>query len=87
LRGTTKTGRLANYMTCPDLLAVSAYDTKPVHLLSMAADCVEWRTSEKKVWSTRENQKISMRYLYLNVIDEYNNKLFKNNIYGVVDVR
>ena len=60
---------LVNWMKCPDLLAVSVYDTKPVHyLLSTAADCVEWRTLQKKVWSTKESQKIMMKYLRLDMM-------------------
>ena len=75
LRGTTKAARLVNSTKCPDLLAVSVYDTKPVHLLSTAADCVEWKTLERKVWSTRESRKIMMKYLRLGMIDDYNNNM------------
>jgi hypothetical protein len=42
LRGPTKAARLHNSDECPDLFAVSVYDTKPVHILSTAAECVEW---------------------------------------------
>jgi hypothetical protein len=41
LRGTTKAVRMIDSRNCPDLLAASVYDTKPVHLLSMVSDCVE----------------------------------------------
>ena len=34
LRGTTMAAKLLHYAECPDLLAVSVYDTKPVHILS-----------------------------------------------------
>ena len=51
LRGTTKAARLHNYNACPDLFTVSVYDTKPVHILSMAADCVEWIVKTWKVWN------------------------------------
>jgi hypothetical protein len=75
LRGTTKAGWLANSTTCLDLLAVSVYDTKPVHLLSMVgADC-KCRTLEKKVWSTHENWKIFLKYLCLNMTNDYNNNM------------
>ena len=61
--------RRVSLMKCPDLLAASVYDTKPVHyLLSMAADCVEWRTLQKKVWSMKESRKIMMKYLRLDMM-------------------
>ena len=41
LRGTTKAAMLHNSKDCPELFAVSLYDTKPVHILSTSADCVE----------------------------------------------
>ena len=34
--------RLVNSSACPDLVAVSTYDTKPVHILSMTTECVRW---------------------------------------------
>jgi len=69
LRGATKMARLVSLMKCPDLLAASGYDTKPVHyLLSTAADCVEWRTLQKKVWSMKESRKIMMKYLRLDMM-------------------
>ncbi len=52
LRGTTKAARLHNYDACPDLFAVSVYDTKLVHILSTAADCIEWIVKTWKVWDT-----------------------------------
>jgi hypothetical protein len=40
-RRRTLVTRLCNSKECPDLFAVSVYDTKPVHILSTAAKCVE----------------------------------------------
>ncbi len=42
LCGTTMAPRLINYDACPNLLAASVYDTKPVNILSCAAVCVKW---------------------------------------------
>ncbi len=40
LRGMTKAARMEENPTFPDILAVSVYDTKPVHILLTAADLV-----------------------------------------------
>ena len=55
---------------CPDLVAMSTYDTKPVHILSMTTECVRWDVKERLVWSTAIQEKAIMRYLWLNVIEE-----------------
>ena len=51
LRGTTLATKLHDSDACPDLFAISVYDTKPVHILLTAAKCVEWIVKEKEVWS------------------------------------
>jgi hypothetical protein len=73
LRGTTKASRLVYNPTCPDVLAVSTYDTKSVHILSTAADSVKWMAKKKKVWDGEK--KADMDSLCLNVIDEYNKNM------------
>jgi hypothetical protein len=75
LRGMTMAAKLHNSDACPDLFVVFVYNTKPVHILSTAADCVEWIVKEKKVWSDRLQKKALMKYLWLNVIDDYNNNM------------
>ena len=57
MRGTTRAARLHNSDQCPDLFAVSVYDTKPVHILSTVAECVEWIVKERKVWDTTIQRK------------------------------
>jgi hypothetical protein len=78
LRGTTKVARMINSRNCPDLLSVSVYDTKPVHLLAMVSDCVEWSIKRKKVWSEKEKKKAFVQFLRLNMIDDYNH--FMNSV-------
>jgi hypothetical protein len=80
LRGTTKAARLHNSDACPDLFAVSVYDTKPVHILSTAADCVEWIEKTRKVWDTAAQQRAIMKYLRLNVIEDYNHHMNSTDI-------
>jgi hypothetical protein len=72
LRGTTKAAKLAYNPGCPDVLAVSTYDTKPVHILSTAAESVKWIVKQKKVWSATEKKKSLIKFLRLNVIEDYN---------------
>jgi hypothetical protein len=54
----------------PDLFAVSVYETKPVHILSTAAECGEWIVKERQVWSNSIQQKAVMKYLCLNEIED-----------------
>ncbi len=75
LRGTTKAAMLHNSNNCPQLFAVLVYNTKPVHILSTAADCVEWIMKERKVWSDIKQMKTMMKYLCLNLIEDYNNHM------------
>jgi hypothetical protein len=80
LRGTTLTTKLHDSDACPDLFAVSVYDTKPVHILSTAAECVEWIVKEKEVWSNRIKKKAMMKYLRLIIIEDYNMNMNLTNI-------
>ena len=80
LRGTTMAARLLHSAACPDLLAVSTYDTKPVHILSMTAESVKWDVKERSVWSAAIQKKAMMKYLRLNVIEEYNNHMNATDI-------
>ncbi len=72
MRGSTKAVHLTSSMKCPDLLAVSLNDTKPVYLLSMMATGVRLIKKEWGVWSTKVQKKAMINYLCLNVIEEYN---------------
>ncbi len=80
LRGTTMAARLFHSSACPDLIAVSTYDTKPVHMLSMTADCVRWDVKERSVWSAAVQKKAMMKYLRLNVIEEYNSHMNSTDV-------
>jgi len=73
LRGTTKAARMQNNPACPDILAMSVYDTKPVHMLSTVAESVVWTKKTRKVWDGKA--KTEMAHLRLNVIDDYNSNM------------
>ncbi len=51
-----------------------------MHILSTAADCVEWILKERTVWSDIKQMKSMMKYLCLNVIEDYNNHMNSTNI-------
>jgi hypothetical protein len=79
-RGTTKAARLSGSSKCPDLLAVSLYDTKPVHILSTAAKEVRWIVKQRGVWSAAAQKRAMMNYLRLNVIEDYNMRMNSTDI-------
>jgi hypothetical protein len=56
----------------PDLVVVSVYGTKPVHFISTVCDCIEWVLKTKKVWNERKQRMENLRFLRLNVNDDYN---------------
>lgn len=79
-RGTTKAARLSGSAKCPNLLAVSLYDTKPVHILSTASKEVRWIVKQRGVWSAAAQKMAMMKYLRLNVIEEYNMRMNSTDI-------
>jgi hypothetical protein len=72
VRGRTKAAVLRNDPDCPDLICCSVYDTKPVHIMSTVAECVEWDEKSRRVWSSELSSHVQMKYLRLNLIDIYN---------------
>ena len=50
LKGMTTAAMLINFSDCPNLLVVCVYDNKPVHLLLMVAESLEWQAKKKKVY-------------------------------------
>jgi hypothetical protein len=86
LRGGTLAAWLHNSKECPELFAISVYDTMPVHILSTAAECVEWIVKERQVWSNSVQRKAMMKYLPLNVIEDYNQHMNLMDITGQLHV-
>ena len=55
-----------------DSLCCSVYDTKPIHIMSTVAEYIEWDEKDQKVWSSELGSRVSMKYLCLNLIGDYN---------------
>ena len=75
LRGRTRAARLSNCPECPNLIAVSVYDTKPVHMISTTVSAIRWMEKRRRVWSVAEAALIYVIFLLLNLIDDYNNNM------------
>lgn len=75
VRGTVKAAVLQGDDDCPDLIASSIYDTKPVHFLSMACDTIKWIPKIKKVYNIDTGGTDDLTFLRLNRIDDYNNTM------------
>jgi hypothetical protein len=69
-RGESKCAILKEDLNCPDLIACSVYDTKPVHMLSTIAKTVDWTIMQRKVYSAGSNSMVTLKYLRLNLIDQ-----------------
>jgi hypothetical protein len=80
LRGRTAAARLVNSTDCPDLFAVSVYDTKPVHMLSTVEESMYWVLKKRKVWSAVHREIREIGFLRLNFIDNYNNNMNSTDI-------
>ena len=72
VRGTVKAAVLNGDPLCPSLVAVSVYDTKPVHFLSMTCEEISWMKKERRVFNVDTNRMEPMNFLRLNVNDSYN---------------
>lgn len=69
---------LKNCAECPDLLVCSVYDIKLVHMMSTASETMEWIQKKRTVRSAEVGAKVSMCYLWFNLIDDYNDNM--NNV-------
>jgi hypothetical protein len=78
IRGTPKAAVLTDDLECPQMVAFSVYDTKPVHFLSMACTGLKWIEKKKKVFDKSVNKNVAMSFLRTEVTDNYNNGM--NNV-------
>ena len=72
VRGTVCAAELVGDITCPSLIAVSVYDTKPVHFLTMAVEKIFWEEKSKEVYDKEMKRMKQIKFLRLNVNDDYN---------------
>ena len=72
VRGTVLAAKLVGDSKCPSLVAVSVYDTKPVHFLSMKAESIKWEEKSRSVYDRSKGEMAVMKFLRLNINDDYN---------------
>ena len=75
VRDTVKAAVLMGDKDCRDLVAVSVYDTKPVHFISSICDSIKWIDKNRKVWNEAKQEFSNMNFLRLNVNNDYNNDM------------
>ena len=75
VRGIVKAAVLQDDPDCPDLVASSIYDARPVHLLSMGCNEIKWISKMKNVYNVDTGAVEKMAFLRLNQIDSYNNTM------------
>jgi Transposase IS4 len=75
VRGTIKAAVLRGDHKCPDLVAVSVYDTKPVHFITMIAEELKWVECERSIYCVETGKVEPMKFLRLNVNSDYNFKM------------
>ena len=71
-RGTVRAAELIGDKDCPSLIAVSVYDTKPVHFLTMATEKILWEKKSRDTFDKATNRTVTMKFLRLNVNNDYN---------------
>ncbi|GFH49623.1 hypothetical protein CTEN210_06099 [Chaetoceros tenuissimus] len=80
VRGTVKAAVVMGDPGCPNLIASSVYDTKPVHYLSMVTEELKWIIKERSVYNVDTEEVEVLQFLRMGHIDKYNNTM------GHVDV-
>lgn len=73
--GTVKAAILEGDRGAQGLVAMSVYDQKPVHFLSMTCESIKWVLKKRPVWNPDRRAMVDVTYLRLNLIDDCNNKM------------
>ena len=72
VRGTIIVADLVGDSKCPSLIAVSIYDTKPVHFLSTEVYNIKCTEKKIEVYDQSIGPITTMKFLLLNVNNDYN---------------
>ncbi|KAL7577120.1 hypothetical protein ACA910_019722 [Epithemia clementina (nom. ined.)] len=75
VRGTVKAAVLEGDPEVTGLVAVSYYDQKPVHFLSTICEKIHWVECTKRVYCVETEQVELMRFLRLNINNDYNHDM------------
>ena len=75
LRVNVKAALLEGDDACPNLVACSIYDTKPVHYFSMVCDTLKLVVMEKSCFNVETGMVETLIFLRMNTIHEYNNTM------------
>lgn len=75
VRGTAKAAVLKGDSDCPNLVASSVYDAKPVHYLSMVSTEIRWIEVAKAVHNVDTGAVETLRFLRLNNIAQCNKEM------------
>jgi len=82
VHGTIKAAVLEGDKDCPQLVALSIYDVKPVHFLTMHAESICWIQKKRPVWNPVKRCLDDITFLRCNVNNDYN---FKMNAVDIAD--
>ena len=63
---------MKNYLGCKGLIAVSNYNIKPVHFISMSTEYLEWKNKKFMVYFNVHKKMLRLEFLRLNINYEYN---------------
>ena len=75
VRGTVKAAVLEGDDGCPNLIASSVYDAKPVHYLSMVSNELKWMVVKKDCYNVDSGEVEVLEFLRLKHIDKYNQEM------------
>ena len=77
---TIKVTKIVGDSGCPEMCAVSVYDTKPMHFLTMYNREIKWIKKKRKVFNKGKNLTEKMNFLCLNITSNYTNGMEQVNI-------